>query len=112
MVISNDNILQADYEVVEAWRGLDGASGKGNHLMIKVIVPEQFKDDVTALCEYSGFTELRAGMTISMSLQEALDVLPRKRRRLDSYKQLIQFLKDEMGVSLIISSKKVKNYGD
>lgn len=111
MIISNDNILQADYEVVEPWRGFDGADGEENHPTRKVIVPEQFRSDVEALCQYSGLTELNPGLTLSMSLKEASSVLPRKRKRLDSYNTLIQFLKDEMGVSLIIYSQKSKNHG-
>ena len=110
MVITNDNILQADYEVVGSWRGYDGANDQGNHHKTKVIIPEQFKEDVTALTEYSGLTELTPGITIKMSLQEALDVLPRKRKRVDSYKPLIQFLKDEVGVNLNINSKKTKKH--
>lgn len=110
MTITNETILQADYEVVSSWRGRDGANGKGNHQLKKIIVPEQFKDDVSALCEYSRLSELTAGMKICMSLKEALNVMPRKRARLDSYKPLIKFLKDEMGVSLIITSQKSKQY--
>ncbi|MBD5427050.1 MAG: hypothetical protein HDR38_05815 [Treponema sp.] len=112
MVISNDNILQADYEVVGSWRGYDGASDQGNHHKTKVIVPDQFKDDLSTLCDYSGITELNSGMTIKMSLQEALGVMPRKRKRVDSYKPLIQFLNDEMDVTLIINSQKTKQYGE
>lgn len=112
MIISIENILQANYEVVEPWRGRDGASGEVNHQLKKIIVPGQFKDDVSSLCKYSGFSELAAGMKISMSLKEALNVMPRKRARLDSYKPLIWFLKDEMGVTLIINSQKTKKYGE
>lgn len=112
MVITNDNILQADYEVVGSWRGYDGANGEVNHPRTKVIIPDQFKDDVTALTEYSGLTELTPGITIKMSLQEAFGVLLRKRKRVDSYKPLIQFLKDEVGVTLIIFSQKSKHYGE
>lgn len=110
MTITNENILQADYEVVGSWRGYDGANDQGNHHNTKVIVPEQFKDNVAALCEYSGLPELTAGMTIKMSLQEALGVIPRKRKRVDSYKPLVSFLKEEMGITLIINSQKTKKH--
>lgn len=103
MTITNETILQADYEVVGSWRGYDGANDEVNHPRTKVIIPDQFKDDIAALSEYSGLPELTAGMTIKMSLQEALGVLPRKRKRVDSYKQLIRFLKEEMGITLIIN---------
>lgn len=108
MTITNENILQADYEVVESWRGRDGANDEGNHHTTKIIIPQQFKDDVNALCVYAGLSELAMGMTITMSLQEALNVMPRKRARIDSYKSLTRFLNDEMGVTLIINSQKSK----
>ena len=111
MIILNNNILQADYEVVGAWRGYDGANDEGNHLKIKIIVPEKFKDDLAALCEHSGLAELTPGMTIRMSLREALKVIPKRRARLDSYRQLISFLNDEMGINLTIHSQKSKKNG-
>lgn len=110
MTITNESIFQADYEVVRVWRGFDGANDEGNHPTKKVIVPEQFKDDVDALCEYSGLTELSPGTRIKLSLQEALGILPRERRRIDSYKSLVRFLQDEMGVTLNIHSQKTKKY--
>lgn len=48
---------------------------------------------------------------MQMTLQEALRVIPRQRRRIDSYKPLIRFLNGEMGVSLMINSQKSKNHG-
>lgn len=109
MTITNETIFQADYEVVESWRGRDGANVEENHQnTVKIIVPEQFRDDVKALCDYSGLSELHRGMEIKMSLQEALSVIPRKRRRVDSYNALIEFLSSEMGVNLIINSQKTK----
>lgn len=110
MTITNENIFQADYEVAETWRGHNGANDQGNHPATKVIIPKQFIDDVKALCGYSRYAELAPGMTIKMSLKEALNVMPRKRARLDSYKSLIGFLSDEMDVSLIIHSQKSKKY--
>ena len=108
MTITNENILQADYEVIESWRGRDGASDQGNHPKTMTIVPEQFQEDVRALCRYAGLHELTPGMTVKMTLREALNVIPKKRKRLDSYKTLIGFLANEMGVTLIIYSKKTK----
>lgn len=110
MTITNENIFQADYEVVESWRGRDGANEEGNHHTTKIIIPKQFKDDVNALCVYAGLSELATGMTLTMSLQEALSIMPRKRARIDSYKQLVKFLNDEMGVTLIIKSQKNKRH--
>ena len=111
MIILNDNILQADYEVVEPWRGFDGADGEANDQTRKVIVPEQFRLDVEALCKYACLQSLSEGTNIQMSLQEALRVVPRQRRRIDSYNSLIQYLRDEMNVTLIIHSQKSKRNG-
>lgn len=108
------NILayyQLDYQGIDRMTGtLDLLEPKPTTIINKTIVPEQFKDDVAALCEYSGLNELTSGMKIRMSLKEALNVMPRKRARMDSYKSLIGFLSDEMDVSLIIHSQKSKKY--
>ena len=106
------NILsyyQLDYQGIDRMTGtLDLLEPKPTALVSKTIIPDQFKDDMAALSEYSGLPELTAGMTIKMSLQEALRVIPRKRKRVDSYKALVSFLKEEMGITLIINSQKNK----
>ena len=43
-----------------------------------------------------------------MELSELLDIVPRERRRVDAYNALVQFMKDELGVELIISSSRKK----
>lgn len=111
MMIQNFNIFQADYEGVAPWRGVDGANGKGIHPVIKTVIPVQFQSDVKALCDYAGVDRLERGMTIKMTLQEILTVIPKKRRRIESYKSLIAFLNEEMGVSLELNSKKTKANG-
>lgn len=103
---------QLDYQGIDQVTGtLDLLEPKPITIINKTIVPDQFKDDVAALSEYTGIPELTVGMTIKMSLQEALRVLPRKRKRVDSYNPLVKFLKDEMGVTLLIKSQKSKQYG-
>lgn len=49
-----------------------------------VVVPEKFKDDVERLCNYCG-VELKSGLCIEIELSELLEILPRERRRKDSY---------------------------
>lgn len=49
-----------------------------------MIVPEKFKDDVERLCKYCG-VELKSGLCIEIELSELLEILPRERRRKDSY---------------------------
>lgn len=98
---------QLDYQGADQLTGkLDFLVPKPTTIVNKTIVPEQFKEDVISLCEYSGISELTPGMTITMSLREALNVMPRKRARLDSYRQLISFLNEEMAITLIINSQK------
>ena len=73
-----------------------------------VIIPEKFKDDIQKLQEYCG-VKLKSGLCIEIELSELLEILPRERRRKDSYDKLVKFLANEMNVQLTIKSR---NYGD
>ena len=73
-----------------------------------VIIPEKFKDDIQKLQDYCG-VELKSGFCIEIELSELLEILPRERRRKDSYDKLAKFLAEEMNVQLTIKSR---NYGD
>lgn len=75
----------------------------------KIIISDQFKSDASSLCEYAKITELSPGMTVNITLQEILKIIPRKRPRIDSYNTLVRYLKEQIGVELIISSNKTKN---
>lgn len=72
-----------------------------------VIIPEKFKDDIQKLQDYCG-VELRSGLCIEIELSELLEILPRERRRKDSYDKLVKFLAEEMNIKLNIKSR---NYG-
>ena len=74
----------------------------------KVIIPEKFKDDVEQLESYCG-VELKSGFCIEIELSELLEILPRERRRKDSYDKLVKFLAEEMNIKLNIKSR---NYGN
>lgn len=110
MIIRNISIFQADYETVASWRGNDGANDEEIQQVIKTIIPVRFQGEVEALCDYAGVEKLTRGMTIKMSLQEILTIIPKNRRRIESYKPLINFLSEEMGVALELTSKKTKNH--
>lgn len=69
-----------------------------------VIIPEKFKDDIQKLQDYCG-VELRSGLCIEIELSELLEILPRERRRKDSYDKLVKFLAEEMNVQLTIKSR-------
>ena len=74
----------------------------------KVIIPEKFKDDVEQLESYCG-VELKSGLCIEIELSELLEILPRERRRKDSYDKLVKFLEAEMNIKLIIKSRNYAN---
>ncbi|KAB3559103.1 hypothetical protein GAX96_01140 [Phocaeicola vulgatus] len=76
-------------------------------------IPEKYKKDITALeryydCELSSLT----GLSVSLTLQEALAIIPRNRHRVDSYQGLVSFLGREYNIKLIITSNKTKNKED
>lgn len=73
-----------------------------------VIIPEKFKDDIQKLQDYCG-VELRSGLCIEIELSELLEVVPRARRRKDSYDKLVKFLADEMNIKLMIKSRNYDN---
>ena len=74
----------------------------------KVIIPEKFKDDIERLESYCG-VELKSGLCIELELSELLEVVPRARRRKDSYDKLVKFLADEMNIKLMIKSRNYDN---
>ena len=73
-----------------------------------VIIPEKFKDDIQKLQDYCG-VELRSGLCIEIELSELLEILPRERRRKDSYDKLVKFLADKMKITLTIKSRNYDN---
>ena len=74
----------------------------------KVIIPEKFKDDIQRLQSYCE-VELKSGFCIEIELSELLEILPRQRRRKDSYDKLAKFLEAEMNIKLIIKSRNYAN---
>ena len=73
-----------------------------------VIIPEKFKDDIERLTQYMG-KELCRGLCIEIELKELLEIVPRQRRRKDSFDKLVKFLSEEMNITLTIKSR---NYGN
>ena len=73
-----------------------------------VIIPEKFKDDIERLESYCG-VELKSGFCIEIELSELLEILPRERRRKDSYDKLVKFLAEEMNIKLMIKSRNYAN---
>lgn len=70
-------------------------------------IPEKFKKDIEALQDKYG-DAFKTSLCISMTLQDALSIMPRERRRIDAYRGLISFLKEKLGIILSITSQKTK----
>ena len=70
-------------------------------------IPEKFKKDVEALQDKYG-DAFKTGICITITLQEALSIMPRERRRIDAYRGLLSFLKSKLGIIISITSQKTK----
>ena len=71
-------------------------------------VPEKYKKDVAALEEKYGSLSSLTGLSITLTLKEALEIMPRNRKRIDAYEGLRNYLKREYGIELTIKSQKTK----
>ena len=79
----------------------------------KAVIPEKFKDDIKKLFEFIGRdaeSSCFSDLCITLSLQEALTLMPRARKRADAYGPLVRFLHDQMGITLNIISQKPRNH--
>ncbi len=70
-------------------------------------VPRKFREDIAILEKLYG-DKFTTGLCISYTLQEILQILPRERKRIDSYAALAKYLKAERGITLTIQSNKTK----
>ena len=70
-------------------------------------IPEKYRKDVALLQSKYG-DAFKTGFCIILTLQEALSIMPRDRKRVDSYAGLISYLKREQGITLTIKSQKPK----
>lgn len=73
----------------------------------KAVNKIKFAHDIQALKD-AGYM-LSANSIINLTLQDALTILPRNRRRVDAYKALADYLRLEFGTSLILTSQKNRN---
>ena len=69
---------------------------------------EKYQKDIAALEEKYGKLSTQTGLSINLTLREALSLMPRGRKRVDAYSGLISYLKREYGITLIITSQKSK----
>lgn len=72
-------------------------------------IPEKYRKDAEALQERCG-AELSSltGLSINLSLREALEIMHRTRHRVDAYQGLVSYLKREWNIELNIKSQKTK----
>ena len=71
-------------------------------------IPKKYKKDIAALQEKYGNLSSLTGLSISLTLKEALEIMPRNRRRVDAYEGLKNYLKRAYGIELNIKSQKTK----
>ena len=72
-------------------------------------IPKKYQRDIEALRQKYG-DAFKTGLCINLTLQEALSIMPRvRRRRLDSYRGLQSYLMKEWDITLTIKSQKTKS---
>ena len=82
---------------------------KDSNKTITKPVPEKYQRDIEALRQKYG-DAFKTGLCINLTLQEALSIMPRvKRRRIDSYRGLQSYLMKEWDITLTITSQKTKS---
>ena len=69
---------------------------------------EKYQKDIAALEERYGKLSTQTGLSINLTLKEALALMPRNRKRIDAYAGLVSYLKREYGITLTITSQKTK----
>lgn len=73
----------------------------------EIRIPKKYQEDIESLKGiYQG--DFKTGLCINLTLQDALKILPRERKRVDAYRGLVSFLKEKMGIELNIKSQKSK----
>lgn len=87
--------------------GLQGNSSKPTVAICQEDKPktsEKYKTEIQALTDYIG-KELKSGVCIDVELSQLLQIIPKERKRVDSYNGLVNHLKN-IGVTLKITSRK------
>lgn len=75
-------------------------------------IPKKFENDIFNLKTRIGEENFYRGLTIETSLAEMYEVCPRGRNRADTYNSLIDFLKNELDITLKISNKRYGSITD
>ena len=81
---------------------------KGSNKTSPKSIPEKYRKDVALLQSKYG-DAFKTGFCIDLTLQEALSLMQRERKRVDAYSGLISYLKRDLGITLTITSQKTKS---
>ena len=111
-------LLQAMFSsMAQTWHGptMDGRAAFPEAQKEKSIISapsvkgdDPYADDIHRLEDaLNGGRPLDNGRCINITLQDLLQIIPRKRRRIDAYRGLVSKL-NKMGVTLTINSQKSK----
>lgn len=65
---------------------------------------QKYQTEIQALTDYFG-EELKSGVCIEVELSQLVQIIPKERKRVDSYNALVRYLKT-IGVTLKITSRK------
>lgn len=106
-------MYQLDYMNVSTLRNHDeDNSASQSHRSESPKTPQgKYNEEIKSLSLYAGVNDLNKGMTIKITLQEILKIIPKKRPRIDSYMSLVRYLHEFFDVELIITSNKTKYNG-
>ena len=80
---------------------------KDSNKTITKPVPEKYQRDIEALRQKYG-DAFKTGLCINLTLQEALSIMHRERKRIDAYSGLVSYLKKDWNITLTITSQKTK----
>lgn len=69
----------------------------------------KYQKDIAALEDRYGKLSSQTGLSINLTLKEALALMPRSRKRIDAYTGLMSYLKREYGITLTIKLQKTKS---
>ena len=81
---------------------------KGSNKRSPTAIPETYRKEAAFLQSKYG-DAFKTGFCIDLTLQEALSLMQRERKRVDAYSGLISYLKRELGITLTITSQKTKS---
>ena len=80
---------------------------KDSNKTITKPIPEKYRKDVASLQSKYG-DAFKTGLCINLTLQEALSIMHRERKRIDAYSGLVSYLKKDWNITLTITSQKTK----